>query len=143
MNRRQLLSLAVLPFVPKTLNAVAPADTKNHTQLLYISGYGKYEICKVTGTRGLVFKVNESNRKVESELFRLLCKIFPHNEHGNLRVDYLRLGNDARMKEYGDFAGGAAFYVCYMIETKTLSMLTYKPGLAYLSRYNKNGIRIN
>lgn len=137
MNRRQLLSLAVLPFVPKTLNAT---DTPKPTQLLYISGYGKYEICKVTGKRGLVFKVNEANRKAESELFRLLCKIFPRNAHGDLRVDYIKLDNEAIMKDHNVLA---AFFVCYMIETKTLSMLTYKPGIAYLSRYNKNGIRIN
>lgn len=142
MNRRQLLSLAVIPFIPKALEATAPAD-KTLIDQLYISGYGKQEICKVTGKKGLRFKVSESTRKAESDLFKLLCKIFPNSSYGDLRVDYLKLSNSEVMKEYGTFIEGAKFYVCYMTASKTLSMLTFGPGTALLSRYNKNGIRIN
>lgn len=136
MNRRQLLSLVVLPFVPKTLNAVAPADKpKNYP--LFISGHGN------PVPNGLVFLVDNGNYKLDFNISKLLAKIFPYSLYGNIRVEYMNLQNQEALVRYTKFAQTAKYYICYSMHAKTLSMLTAETGRAYLSRYNKNGIRIN
>jgi len=134
MNRRQLLSLAVLPFVPKTLNA----DTDEQKSYpLFISGHGN------PVPNGLVFLIDTGNYKIDFNISKLLAKIFPYSSYGNIRVEYMNLQNQEALVRYTKFAQTAKYYICYSMHAKTLSMLTAETGRAYLSRYNKNGIRIN
>lgn len=135
MNRRQLLSLVALPLVPKTLNATDPVDKpKNYP--LFISGHGN------PVPNGLAFLIDVGNYKLDFNISKLLAKIFPYSSYGSIRVEYMNLQNQEALVTYTKFAQTAKYYICYSTHAKTLTMLTAEPGMAYLSRYNKNGIRI-
>lgn len=136
MNRRQLLSLAVIPFVPKVLKAVAPADKpKNYP--LFIQGYGNQV------SNGLVFLVDTGKHKIDFNISKLLAKIFPHNSYGNIRVEYMNLQNQEALVSYIKFAQIAKYCISYSTEEKTLALVMSNDGEVVLSRYNEDGLRIN
>lgn len=136
MNRRELISFVVLPFVPKTLNANAPADKpKNYP--LFISGYG------TPVSNGLVFLVDTGNYRIDFNISKLLAKIFPHSSYGNIRVEYMNLQNQEALVSYIKFAQTAKYCISYSTEGQTLSLVRSNDGEIVLSRYNKHGIKIN
>ena len=125
MNRRQLLSLAVLPFVPKTLNAVAPADKP-----MSISGFGKYvKTPKRKDT--LVFWLNAKN--CDRNLIELLQEVFSDSTKYDLCIDWGSVAEARKnpikyqkeLAEYDNFVKDSMYNIHYSTKSKELFLLVF------------------